>query len=240
MLSAWFNVTQLYLSRDLCLLSVGENAHLSVEVTEPENISDILKRLDVEISSSQTKLGKRLRVMLSGALAPAVPLQIPAEVQRWEERFAILQVAAQQEFALANMPMWVQLERCGLPLGAAIAKETSDAIAQWSEAHGLRLQSIRPIWSVASSAPGLQSQSCKGLLINEPDGSLLLVEQDGQWSQFYQGADMPLQARESVFRRIKLGLNLREHDVITLHFGEKSAKPDGSLPKSWNAYWSEA
>lgn len=240
MLLDWFKVTDLYLARNLCLLRVGEKFHLRIESHAPETVSVLLKRLDEELSKSKRPLGKRLRVLLSAALAPAIPLQIPAEVQRWDERLAILQVSAQREIVSKAEHIITQIEANGAPLGAAIATGTSVAITQWSESHGLRLQSMQPIWSIASAAAATQANTCKGLQINEADGSSLLVEQDDQWSRFYQGADMPIQARESVLRRIKLGLGVREQEFMTLNFGEKSNAPDDSLPKSWNTYWSKA
>ena len=240
MLSDWFKVTDLYLARNLCLLHVGEKVQLRVESSEPEDVLVLLKRLDVELRKSKPLLGKRLRVMLSAALAPVIPLQIPAEVQRWDERIAILQSSAHQVFASKASHIMTQIEANGAPLGAAIAQETSYAITQWSEAHGLRLQSMQPIWSIASTAPALKANTCKGLQINEADGSLLLVEQEGQWSQFYQGTDMPLQARESVLRRIKIGLGLREQEILAMKFGEEAQPPDVSLLMFWNTCWSKA
>lgn len=240
MLSDWFKVTDLYLARNLCLLRVGGNVHLRVDTPEPAEVTTLLKRLDEELSKSKPSLGKRLRVMLSASLAPAIPLQIPAEVQRWEERVAILQASAHQVFASKASHITTQIEANGAPLGAAIAQETSYAITRWSEAHGLKLQSMQPIWSIASTASALKANTCKGLQINEADGSLLLVEQDGQWSQFYQGADMPIQARDSVLRRIKIGLSLQEQEILTIKFGEKAEPPDASLPMFWNTCWSKA
>ncbi|NBW51919.1 MAG: hypothetical protein EBR49_17880, partial [Betaproteobacteria bacterium] len=240
MLSDWFKVTDLYLARNLCLLRVGENVHLRVDTPESAEIFSLLKCLDEELSKSKPSLGKRLRVMLSAALAPAIPLQIPAEVQRWDERLAILQASAHQVLASKANHITTQIEASGAPLGAAIAQETIYAITQWSEAHGLRLQSMQPIWSIASTAAALKTHTCKGVQINEADGSLLLVEQDGQWSQFYQGADMPLQARESVLRRIRIGLGLQEQEILAMKFGEKTDQPDDSLPIFWNTCWSKA
>lgn len=240
MLSDWFKVTDLYLARNLCLLRVGENVHLRVDTPEPAEIFSLLKCLDEELSKSKPSLGKRLRVMLSAALAPAIPLQIPAEVERWDERLAILQASAHRAFASKISHITTQIEANGAPLGAAIAQETSYAITQWSEAHGLRLQSMQPIWSIASTASALKANTCKGLQINEADGSLLLVEQDGQWSQYYQGMDMPIQARVSVLRRIKMGLSLQEQEIFTMKFGEKTDQPDDSLPMFWNTCWSKA
>ncbi|CAM8621963.1 hypothetical protein MCEMSHM24_02464 [Comamonadaceae bacterium] len=240
MLSDWLKVTDLYLARNLCLLRVGENVHLRIEAAETEEVAVLFRRLDAELSKSNPPLGKRLRVMLSAALAPAIPLQIPSEVQIWEERLAILQASAQQEFASKMDHISTQIEANGAPIGAAIAQETINAITQWSETHGLRLQSMQPIWSIASTAQVLQANTFKGLQINEADGSLLLVEQDGQWSQFYQGTDMPIQARESVFRRIKIGLSLKGQAIVTMKFGEKTDQPDDSLPMFWNTCWSKA
>lgn len=240
MLLDWFETTELYLAQNLVLLCSGKNGVVRVEAEEPEKIADLLTRIDAELRLRNQKLSGRLRVLLSTGLAPVIPFNAPPEVRQWGERLAVLKATAQQKGMDGQENGVIQLEAGGALLGASLTQSNADALAWWAQQHGLRLQSIQPLWAVASTAPALQTKSCKGLQLHEPDGILLLVEKDGHWEQFYQGVSIQESTRASVLRRLRAGLGVQEQDVMTLNFGRTSEASDRTLPKAWNSHWSHA
>lgn len=235
MWSVWPETVDLYLGQGLAMLQRGRTP---ATVVQPESAVQLPQLL----AQVRGQLPKRcqLRITLSGALCPAIAIQMPEDVHRYAEVMAIAEATAAQSMGIAADQLLSEIPRQGVPVVAAIPKALLGTLQAWATQERMKIRSMRPLWSVATQCAAVQSPSVRALVLQEPDATTLLANTaDGAWQASSLPRTVVSTSADSARRRWQVGLGLADKDVYALSFTATEnlgQKPSGS-PDCWPAHW---
>ncbi len=241
MWSVWPETVDVYLGQTLAMIRVGRGAGLVQQHSATLPMQQVLTRLSVEATSKQIfgeGRRRRLRIMLSGALCPAIGFTAPREVCQWDELRSIASAAAAQSSG-ADPEQWLCAIDAKSPgVAAMISRRLVDDLTAWAANHDARIASLRPAWSIASHCPAVRRAGPRAILLHEPDGITVLAEDaTGPITVESLGGTYASDIVPVQLRRWIIGRSLAESQVFKLGFTPEPISVMARGPKVWPDFW---
>lgn len=230
---AWFKNADMYIGQGLVLLKIGH---------EKEHVFELASTMPMDrILSSCTgllKKGTRLNITLSSTLCTALHIQVPAEIVRPVELQAYLSASAAQRLNASGVHFNCVTDPTNKSLAAAIPTNIHNAILAWAAQQACSIASIRPMWSVLTEFAACQKENIQGLVLHEPDGSMMIVEtqKDNLQVMLWRG-QLPTDVIQANISRALVGFNLMAQNVQSFKFSAKSVVQMNPAPVVWSTHW---
>ncbi len=240
MLSAWFEYTDLYLAQGLALLKVGDRPCKAIHLptTLPWDKACIRMGEALQEATASGARRKRIRVMLSGALCPAIAIQAPDEARSWNDLRQLLPVSSAAMLGVASEQLDCVQESGGEPVGAATSTNLTLPLRSWAQESGLTLHSLQPSWGVATQSRLSRSGKVTAMQVEELDGITLVTGVGGNWSCVHvPKTEYTMENLTVVLRRHLTGLGIEEEHLLKLNFLTEAATPLRNGPTLWTGHW---
>lgn len=194
-----------------------------------------------------------LDVVLSAAWCPPVCFTVPDGVERLEELQSLATAqTAQTAHAMqraGSQDLVVKLDPLEPYLAASLNPHTAIDIAQWAAGAGLRLRSIRPLWSIATQSKAMRGERPRSLILQEPDGFTLLAHStsklamtsdktDRSWHAMVIANTSPEVLAWQEVQRWLTSLALASDEVRALAFHTQPIQTFDGAPSFMRAHWS--
>jgi len=239
-LSDWFEYTDLYLAQGLAILKVGARPCKVIDLPTTISWDKALLRVSETLHETQGLKNRRarLRVMLSGALCQATPIQAPQDALNWNDLRQLLPMSASSLLGVApDQLRCVQDAGCAA-MGAASSEHLVQALESWTTHAKLKLHHIQPSWSIASQCKLARSSTLSALQITERDGITLLSQTGTDWVSCHVPRDGQASVIEGAkVRRQLTGWGVEESRVLKLDFVAASATTLQGGPTLWAGHW---
>lgn len=241
MWSVWSETVHLYLGQGMSLLRVGHGQEVvtSHPVTWP--MAQVLAKLTETMGQHKLqKLSRRrkLRVTLSGALCPVMSYAAPPDVTRWDELHSIAQASAAMTLGIPGDQVLCEMDNNQPQLASAITVPLMQALQGWAKQHQFSLNSVQPLWALASQSAETAKAAVHGLVVQEPDSVTLMVEnQNGMYvAATLTGSDDQL---STLTRRWLVSQGLSDESLLKLRFtaATQTVMPQG--PRLWEKHWAK-
>ena len=231
---AWFKSADVYIGQGLVLLKIGyEKEHIfEFSLTMP---------IDRMLSSCTglLKKGTRLKIILSNTLCSPVHIKVPEEIVLTAELQAYLSATAAQQLNAPSVQFNCAIDSKNRSLAAAIPSHIHNTIKAWTTQEGCSITSIRPMWSVLTEFAGYQKENIQGLMLHEPNGSMLIVEtQNNTLQTMSWRGQLTEDVMQANISRALVGFNLMAQNVQSFKFSAKSVVQMHSAPAIWPNHWS--
>lgn len=232
----WPEMVNIYLSQRLALVQSGRAAPVAVSYSPTQPLAAALEKVATVALVGKSR--RRLRLMLSVALAPPISYRLPPEVTRWRERWELARAAAAQSMSMQPDLVECRMDSRCRGIAVALATPALRQLHTWAAQSGGRIVSIQPLWSIATQCRAATSTAIDGLLIQEPDGACLLIDSGRQeglpFVRVLAGHDPVVQPSIAALLR---DADVGEDRVLRLGFGAvmKAVAPD--LPRHWARHW---
>lgn len=231
---AWFKTADMYIGQGLLLLKIGHQKEHIFELASTMPIDRILSNC-----AGLLKKGTRLKITLSSALCSPVHTQVPAEIVRATELQAFLSASAAEQLNAPRVQFKCAIDPKNKSLAAAIPTNIHDTVLAWATQQACSITSIRPLWSVLTEFGAFQKENIQGLVLYEPDGSMMIIETQNDTLQALswrgQFAEEVMQANIS---RALVGFNLMAKNIQSFKFSAKSVVAMNPAPVLWSNHWS--
>jgi hypothetical protein len=238
--SVWPEHVDLYLSQTVAMVSVGSRkpmiARYSATLPVERVLSDI--SASVEMPRSLIRPRRRLHVILSGALCPAINAGAPANLLDLDELRSLSVAAATVSSGCDAEAVVVEIDAMGCGISAVMTTQLLNCLGQWANANRLKLISVQPLWAATTNCRATRDESVQGILLHEPDSVTLLVNgvTDTPIATTIIGPQ-ELETEPVVLRRLLVGAGLQESSILRLGFGEPTHEKWQQGPKAWMHCW---
>lgn len=239
MLSAWLDGTRLYLAKGLAIVATPAQAPQVIRLPSTLAWDSAFARVTeaLKVSGILMRPNSALRVMLSGALSPAVAIQAPEEASNWHDLSVLLPTFASRALGVPQASLRCAQDFGGGSIGAASGENLMLALHSWAVSSNLRLQELQPSWSVASQSRWVRSRSCTALQLIEPDGVTLIADTAGRWSAAHLELEHPTGATPAALRRLCTAWDVKGEQVVAIEFVVNPSQRMRHGPKAWARHW---
>jgi hypothetical protein len=174
----WRKPSRLYLGQGLVLAAPAGAAAQAIPVAG----ADLAAAL--QTATPCFKRGARLLIDLGAHLCMAVPVNYPQGLRGFAERQQVAQAVCAGALGVPMEQVCCEIDPLRPDVAAAALAADITALREWATANGLRVQSIRPLWSVLGDHARLAPSSA--LVVAEPGGTTVLGQQraSGGWTGF--------------------------------------------------------
>lgn len=233
MWSVWSKPVHLYLGQGLAMVQASGQAVVVLRPSVTLPLERVLQQIGEHIPRAS-----RLRVSLSGAVCPAFDFVLPQGVRRWSERQAIAQNWAADSMGLAATDLVCELDARSTGLGAALPASTLAELKRWAQAQGHRLDSVQPLWAQATQSAAARSPGVRALLLQEPDATTVLADENSGSIQAYSLPGAPdASAVRTRLAQLQTSLGLAAERMVRLGFEATPKTPMTNSPQAWAAHW---
>lgn len=234
---AWFKSADMYIGQGLVMLKQHHDTAHIFEHAPTMPLDRVL-----ESCKGLVKKGTKFNVILSSSLCSALNVQIPASIQWPSEVSAFLSASAARQL---NVPS-IQFD-CAINLNsksenmsvvAAIPINVRTTIVEWILKQGCSMSSLRPLWTIATQFAACQDEKIKGLVLHEPDGSILLIEtkNDEVRTMSWRG-QLSTETMRSNLHRAIVSFDMVEQSILSLQFSTKPKNLMANPPTVWRKHW---
>ena len=241
MWSVWSEAAELYLGHTLVMLQIRGREVLVMEhanLLAADQLLGGVSQAMTQFGTRDSKLALRLRVVLSGALCPALTYVTPKQVTQWSERMEIARATAAIEMGTTPDQVVCEMDTGRRALASAMRIQTLSALQGWAAQHQFAIASIQPLWAIASQSRTASKSANQGLVVMEPDATTVLAD-DGSSKLVArtQAGLFSVAEGQANTRRILVGLGLRESALLKLSFGTKARTAMQDGPRVWPNHW---
>ena len=241
MLSVWSEGAELYLGQTLVMLQIRGREALVMEHAIPlpaDQLLAVVSQAMTQFGTSNSKRARRLGIVLSGALCPALTFVAPQQVTRWTERMEIARATAAMAMGTTPDQVVCEMDAARPGLASAMPIHIQSALQGWAAQHQFAVTSIQPLWAIASQSRTARNTAVQGLMVTEPDANTVLADDSAgkvvavTQAGLFSGSD-----GQANIRRLLIGLGLRESALLKLAFGAKAQTEMQDGPKAWPTRW---
>jgi hypothetical protein len=241
----WPEPVDIYLGRGIVLLRVGKAAAKSVQLAPSagsmaEAFNWITSSLEERKTGTVSLRRRKLRVTLSAGLCPAVGFSVPKGVRARSELEAIALAAAHSKLGIATDALVVNVDSGSLGVAGVVPKRVLGDLTSWATSIQGQLDSVRPLWSLATNCSLLRHKGIGGLILAESDAVTFLADTKQSQSAvktILSGNGLtspdPVASQEWLESAA-----LSRSQVVQLGFGRSQQLPSKKLPRDWNLHWS--
>lgn len=230
---AWFKTADLYIGQGLVMLKISHEKTHIFELASTMPMDRLLSSC-----TGLLKKGTQLRITLSSALCTAIHVQVPADIIRVSELQAFLSATSAQQLNAPGVQFKCAFDPKNKSLVAAIPTNIHNSIHAWVSQQACSIASIRPMWSVLTEFAACQKENIQGLVLHEPDGSMMIVEtqKDNLQVMLWRG-QLPTDVIQANISRALVGFNLMAQNVQSFKFSAKSVVQMNPAPVVWSTHW---
>jgi hypothetical protein len=226
-----FERTRLYLSRRLLLVRAGRGDVREIRIEPEMRAEEMLAQATAGLAP-----GARLAIHLSAGLCPPVAVDYPAGLRSFAERKAFAAAAAATALGAGPGEIVAEIDAARPQTVAALPASFWNDLGEWSGKSGYRLESVAPLWSVATScAVGRRSSA---FALQEPDAVTVFSCRDGSSAHVLSTSIGDGSHAPAHLRRMRQALSV-DSTAICMEFGNRSSAPLPDMPRAWHAYWSK-
>ena len=231
---AWFKTADLYLGHGLVMLKVNPQTTHIFEHAPTMPVDRVLASCN-----GLVKKGTKLRIVLSSHLCAAIHVQIPTAVVHSNELNALMSASAAQQLDAPGSEFVCAIDKNKKSISAAIPIYTRNAIQAWVLQQGCSIASLQPLWALATQFSVSQNANIKGLVLHEPDGSILMVEtNNGEMQTMSWSGHLAFDVMQANVQRALVSFDLVEQNLLSLQFAAKPAFAMRNPPVQWHNHWS--
>jgi len=239
--SDWSEAAELFVGPTLAMLQSRGHKALVMEHENPLSVDQLLVIVSREIENlgtSNSKRSRRMRIVLSGALCPALTFAVPNQVTRWAERMEIARATAALAMGTAPDQLVCEMDEARAGVASAMTIRTQSVLHGWAAEHQFAITSIQPLWAIASQSRAAHDPVVQGLIVMEPDANTVLADAGAGKVVAVTQAGRPVAAdAQAHTRRLLVGLGLRESALLKLAFDAKPRAVMQYGPKAWPNHW---
>ena len=234
---AWFKTADLYIGQGLIMLKQNAEATHVFEHAPTMPLDRVLA-----MCNGLVKKGTKLKVTLSSSLCVALNIQILPSVVRLSELKVFLSASTGQQLHTPSTQfdcvINLNSKSVNKSLVAAVPISVRSTIDTWIRQQDCTMITLQPLWSVATHSAACQHTSIKGLVLHEPDGSILVAEtkNDELQTMSWQSHLAP-DAVLANLRRALVSFDMVEQDVLSLRFAAKPLMVMKNPPAVWSSHW---
>lgn len=179
-----------------------------------------------------------LHVHVSGALCPAHPITFPTGISSWVERDALARSWSAQRLGLQVEDFDCSTGQMPNSYSATLAHSIRSELQQWATQQNCKLASIRPLWATATHWKIAKKSSTKILILQEPDGTTILVDtpQHGLSAESVLGRHDEQRAIDGL-ARMRDRFPTQENEIALLGFSAKTTVTLPNGPALWAEHW---
>lgn len=231
---AWFKTADLYIGQGLVMLKISHEKTHIFELASTMPMDRLLSSC-----TGLLKKGTQLRITLSSALCTAIHVQVPADIIRVSELQAFLSATSAQQLNAPGVQFKCAFDPKNKSLVAAIPTNIHNSIHAWVSQQACSITTMRPMWSVLSQFAACQKTNIQGLLLHEPDGSMLIVQTENDSLQTISWrSQLAIDVMQANISRALVGFDLLEQNVQSLKFSAKPTVQMNPSPVTWSNHWS--
>ena len=242
MWSVWSDTAELYLGQTVAMLRAGPGeTPLVVEHGEPLSVDQALSRISSEFARQglqNANRSRRLHVLLSGSLCPALTYVVPKQVTRWAEHMEIARATAAMAIGTTPDQLVCEMAADGRGLASAISVQTMAALKDWAVHHRFNIMSMQPLWAIASQTRKTRDAAVHGLMVFEADSITILADagKGGVTGSTQPGYASAAEGQANT-RRLLVRLGLQESQLLKLGFGPTTQPKMLHGPTVWPDHW---
>lgn len=231
---AWFKTADLYIGQSLIMFKLNSETTHIFEHAPTMPLDRVLASCNGLI-----KKGTKLRIVLSSHLCAAIHVQIPAAVVHSNELNALMSASAAQQLGAPSSEFVCAIDQNKKSIAAAIPIYALNAMQAWVLQQGCSIASLQPLWAVATKFSASQNANIKGLVLHEPDGSILMVETNNDEMQTMSwSGHLASDVMQANVQRVLVGFGLAEQNLLSLQFAARPATAMKNPPTQWHNHWS--
>lgn len=241
MWSVWSETAELYLGPTVAMLRLPGKDTVVVEHMESLPVDQLLGGVSRQVAKQgivDANRARRLRIVLSGALCPALTFVAPKQVTRWTERMEIARATAAMAMGTTPDQVVCEMDTARPGLASAITIHTMSTLQDWTARHSFKVTSIQPLWAIASQSRTASQAAVKALMVVDPDAITVVADDGvGKLVASTQPGQVSASDEQAHTRRLLVGLGLRESDLLKLAFGPAARTVMRCGPASWPNSW---
>lgn len=236
MWSAWLEPNCIYLSSGRVLVRSAGCATVALEMPGTLPLDRILGEI-----APHLRAGSRARqgwsVHLSAAICPALTVTPPEGVRGFNELLAYAKAAASAQLGLGVADVQADFDMASPGIVAAVPGHLFDALSTWASAVGIRLTSIRPLWSVATDCALARRHRVNGILLREPDSLTVVAPAAPGHHDLALTVALDSASTETATQRQRMLASAAPRQLLAMDFGVQSGSVVRGLPRLWPAHW---
>lgn len=162
----WFRTSRVYVGQGLVLVQPAGKPMQAIQADQV-NLADALV-----LAAGRLRRHSRIHVQLGAERCMAIPVQYPRGLRGFGERLQVARSVCASSLGLAPEQTHCEIDALQPHVAAAMTMADWQATQDWAKASGLRLASLRPLWSVVSES--LRLDAGKALVVVEPGATTVL------------------------------------------------------------------
>lgn len=241
MWSVWSDPVDLYLGQRVAMLQAGRRPAVIVEHPNALPVGSLLAELSSAMAQIKPpiKLARnRLRIVLGGALCPAIGFAAPPTVTRWDELRSIATATAAMNMGVGAEQTNCDIDVARQGVAGAVPSALVQELGHWAAQHRCSVASVQPLWALASQSRAARAPSVQGVLVEDPDSLTLLMDDygGGLVVSTFVGTGAP-GAAQTQARRWLVNQGLEANALLKLCFGTQSNAAMLHGPHAWANHW---
>jgi hypothetical protein len=209
-----------------------------------ESVAQCWKAMGMADGSKGGKTQKRrtLHLTLSGARCRADAFPVPQGVRKFQELQAYF-AGMQTDAAGVNggrgpsadsTHVVTEFDPRNPGLVASMDSVLLSQLNAWAKEENASIQTLRPLWSVATQCGLARVTDKRALVLTEPDGVTLLADST---DAMHLSLDASLESGLMPIAQWKIAHDLADREVLSLEFGRAHPTLYKGAPEVWVSHW---